>query len=228
MNSKEFQIDDLDYTLAELQKEKHSLANQLTECKNKRQGLEKTLEAVHKKHSQLSEVHRKLSETLQVGYHKVAQMQSQAESLENHIQKKRDEIKDITKKYEEQKNSQLNHVKYIEEQLSEITKKMKDAKSFYTKANILKEVEAVETKKIEMEKQILFIEADAETVRMQVKTLLQNLENFKSDAVDDFTESFKDEVLKIFQEESDEYDKHYSQLKKELGQLEMAGDGSAS
>ncbi|XP_052830871.1 uncharacterized protein LOC106867251 isoform X5 [Octopus bimaculoides] len=157
----DFRLEALDDTLNELQNEKKFLQTSLDQCKNKRLHLEQILESVNSKHTQISDLHRKLSVTLQVGYHKVAQTQSQILRKE------------------------------LEKQLSDIAQKLRNAKAFYTESNLSNETNLIRKKQKETEEKILTVKADVETKKDKQLQWQQYFEEFKSNFMEGFTESFK-------------------------------------
>ncbi|XP_052830870.1 uncharacterized protein LOC106867251 isoform X4 [Octopus bimaculoides] len=171
----DFRLEALDDTLNELQNEKKFLQTSLDQCKNKRLHLEQILESV----------------TLQVGYHKVAQTQSQILSLEDQIQKQRDNIKNTLKIFEEQKTNHLDNTKELEKQLSDIAQKLRNAKAFYTESNLSNETNLIRKKQKETEEKILTVKADVETKKDKQLQWQQYFEEFKSNFMEGFTESFK-------------------------------------
>ncbi|XP_052830872.1 uncharacterized protein LOC106867251 isoform X6 [Octopus bimaculoides] len=141
----DFRLEALDDTLNELQNEKKFLQTSLDQCKNKRLHLEQILESV----------------TLQVGYHKVAQTQSQILRKE------------------------------LEKQLSDIAQKLRNAKAFYTESNLSNETNLIRKKQKETEEKILTVKADVETKKDKQLQWQQYFEEFKSNFMEGFTESFK-------------------------------------
>ncbi|XP_052830868.1 uncharacterized protein LOC106867251 isoform X2 [Octopus bimaculoides] len=212
----DFRLEALDDTLNELQNEKKFLQTSLDQCKNKRLHLEQILESVNSKHTQISDLHRKLSVTLQVGYHKVAQTQSQILSLEDQIQKQRDNIKNTLKIFEEQKTNHLDNTKELEKQLSDIAQKLRNAKAFYTESNLSNETNLIRKKQKETEEKILTVKADVETKKDKQLQWQQYFEEFKSNFMEGFTESFKQIVWKIFELENEIYNEEYLALKEQF------------
>ncbi|XP_036367072.1 shootin-1-like isoform X2 [Octopus sinensis] len=182
----DFRLEALDNTLNELQNEKKFLQTSLDQYKNKRLHLEQILESVNSKHTQISDLHRKLSVTLQVGYHKVAQTQSQILRKE------------------------------LEKQLSDIAQKLRNAKAFYTESNLSNETNLILKKQKETEEKILTTKADVEAKKDKQLQRQQYFEEFKSNFMEGFTESFKQIVWKIFQLENEIYNEEYLVLKEQF------------
>uniref|UniRef100_A0A0L8I1V9 Uncharacterized protein n=1 Tax=Octopus bimaculoides TaxID=37653 RepID=A0A0L8I1V9_OCTBM len=154
--------------------------------------------------------------TLQVGYHKVAQTQSQILSLEDQIQKQRDNIKNTLKIFEEQKTNHLDNTKELEKQLSDIAQKLRNAKAFYTESNLSNETNLIRKKQKETEEKILTVKADVETKKDKQLQWQQYFEEFKSNFMEGFTESFKQIVWKIFELENEIYNEEYLALKEQF------------
>ncbi|XP_067668009.1 synaptonemal complex central element protein 1-like [Haliotis asinina] len=210
--SSNFKVDSLLISLKDLQSEKNCLEQKLNKCREKRRQCECELERVEGKMMQVSDVHRKMVETLKVAQLKVTQTQGQTDSLEEANQKRRDRIADINKNIANEKIKQQENVNSFEDKLSELTEELMKARAHYKDENLHNELVSNKEKLDEL----------TETFRkrnQEVDTLVDAFEQLKSQA-DEKDHEIPEETCKhiwqMMKDENQTIHSYLNQLQKDL------------
>ncbi|XP_059159570.1 uncharacterized protein LOC131943445 [Physella acuta] len=144
-------MDNLFYTLKELQKEKNCLEQKLHVQKLNRHTLEQELEKASEKYSRMQEKHFKLAETLAVAQQKVNQTQGLSVGLQDEINRYRPKLEHLQLSIENEKQLQQKLMENFETSLDEIAGQLFEAKRFYNKATLTSEINKAELEQGELE-----------------------------------------------------------------------------
>ncbi|XP_071084427.1 synaptonemal complex central element protein 1-like [Haliotis cracherodii] len=219
--SSNFKVDSLLISLKDLQSEKNCLEQKLNKRREKRRQCECELERVEGKMMQVSDVHRKMVETLKVAQLKVTQTQGQTDSLEEANQRRRDRIAGINNNIANEKIKQQENVNSFEDKLSELTEDLMKARAHYKDENLHNLLVSSKEKLDELTQNL-------NNRNQEVKRLTDALEQLKSQT-DDKEQEIPEETCKhIWQMMKDENQTIHSYLNQLQTDLKVIHDTTLS
>ena len=144
MPSSDVRVEVIVNGLKELQQEKSRLEQKLGDLRRQKNVVERNVEVLTNRRSQIGDVNAKLKETLQVAQNKVGQTQAQIDTLQKQLCIKREQNQRLTKDAEDCKKSLLEITRAFEQDLVKLTGMFSDAKKYYQEQNLTHEMAASE------------------------------------------------------------------------------------
>lgn len=126
-------VENLIYTLKELQNEKVCLEQKLQEQDLQKQSLEQTLEQESNKCAHVQEKHRRMAGTFAVAQQKVDTTLTACVNLQEEIEKLKPQMELLQQAIAEEKKQQRRNIEAFEAALGEISAELFHARSFYKK-----------------------------------------------------------------------------------------------
>ncbi|XP_053404746.1 uncharacterized protein LOC123553857 [Mercenaria mercenaria] len=204
-------MESLTLSLKEVQKAKGSLECRLNEKRQRRRNIESVLETVNSKLSQVRDIHTKMTETMKIAQHKVAQTQAQSDSMESSNEEKRHTLQSINQQIKDLQDQKTSDMHTFEDELSKMAKQMKNAKDFYTEEKLLEKIsESKHVTSQQLQKSNQLDEEIASVTLYLAKLKEQSTSEDTNDNMD------KQAVLDIFKREQNDMVKYLENLKAEI------------
>ncbi|XP_060597277.1 uncharacterized protein LOC132751159 [Ruditapes philippinarum] len=204
-------MESLTLSLKDVQKAKCNLESRLNEKRRSRKNIENVLETVNSKLTQIKNIHTKMTETLKIAQHKVAQTQAQSDSMEKSNGEKRQALQSVNQQIKHLQDSRTNEIHKFEEELSKMAKQMVNSKDAYTDKNLLVKIAG---RKSEYE-QLLQKSRKLEQEKVNMSQRYQELEQKSTPEIVD-EDIDRQAVMDVFTEEHNDNVKNLVKLKEEL------------
>ncbi|XP_064639476.1 uncharacterized protein LOC135495018 [Lineus longissimus] len=222
-----FRVDVLFNSLNDFQGEKASLEQQLNEVRNKRRGLEVTLEQCKVKAHQTQETNQAMQEASKVAQHKIAQMLMQAKSLEDANERGRTKLTNLSTKIEDNVKCKQEDVLKFEQELEDLANNLTAAKDTYTDEVIAGEMQNTEDAKIGSCEAVSLSQNEVETLTKILDTLsmdddTKSTEPVVSADMQKITLNMLSQERKAAHEVTPQVHQNLEQLRQELEDLEQA------
>ncbi|KAJ8030954.1 hypothetical protein HOLleu_27515 [Holothuria leucospilota] len=195
-----FQVDVIQGSILDLQKERGKTEQQLNDAQKKRMSLERKFESVSQKFNQMSEKHCKMLETVKVAQHKVNQSQSQIDSQQVLNQEKQDRITELLRLIEEAKEEEQKDLEEFQDKLSELTDQFRHARHFYTDESLQLETSMLEKRSQEIKTKVTSAKCEVENLQQKLSELeaQSKLQDGIPKKKEEFSPEEKQDILSLF------------------------------
>lgn len=204
-------MESLTFSLKDVQKAKCNLESRLNEKRRTRKNIENVLETVNSKLTQIKNIHTKMTETLKIAQHKVAQTQAHSDSMEKSNGEKRQALQSVNQQIKHLQDSRTNEIHKFEEELSKMAKQMVNSKDAYTDKKLLQKIAE---KKTEYQ-QLLQKSHKLEQEKVNMSQRYQELEQKSTPEIVD-EDIDRQAVMDVFTEEHNDNVKYLVKLKEEI------------
>ncbi|KAK3753697.1 hypothetical protein RRG08_038344 [Elysia crispata] len=209
-------VENLVYTLKELQNEKACLEQKLQEQDMKKHSLEKSLEQESNKCAHVQEKHRRMAGTFAVAQQKVDTTLTTCMSLQEEIELIKPEMEKLQQSIQEEKRQQHKNIKEFEEALSEISAQLFQARNFYKKTTL--QDETALAMKVAMELESKAEKDDKEIQRMTHALEKLTLERERSSSFG--CEKSLEACYSVMERDRQEAEKYRNRVKAELKEIQ--------
>ena len=167
-------MDNLFYSMKELQNEKVGLERKLHEVKRNRHTFEQEFEQESSKCSHIQDRHMRMSETYAVAQQKVEQGMKDIVNLQSDIDRNRPKLNDSQAQIDSEQETQSTSVNDFQDKLSTIASILFQAKNFYRKNLMTSEIQTAETTAIDIDRNGEGIALKVQDLSYQFEKLLGN------------------------------------------------------